>query len=147
VLPLDYTATAGKLVAQLRDLQERLGDRFDLSSCLEEARGLERATKAIRAKVRKIGVGRWRHVEGINRALMRLSRTLIPVLYTRAGRFDHDPATSIPPLPPLAEAEQLAGVAPGSPEAHSATVALTRGRNRLTQALRKARAIAEEAAE
>ncbi|OFX14878.1 MAG: hypothetical protein A2V59_06620 [Armatimonadetes bacterium RBG_19FT_COMBO_69_19] len=147
VLPLDYTATTAALIVQLRDLETRLGDRFDLSSCLEEARGLERATKAIRAKVRKIGVGRWRHVEQVNTALMRLSRTLIPVLYTRAGRFDQDPATSIPLLPPLAEAERLAGAAAGASEAHSATVALTRGRNRLVQALRKAREIAEEAAE
>jgi hypothetical protein len=77
---------------------------------------------------------------------MSLGRTVIPVLYTRAGRFDHDPATALAPLPALAEAEVLAAAEPGSPEAHAAGVALTRGCNRLIHALRQARIIAEEAA-
>jgi hypothetical protein len=69
---------------------------------------------------------------------MRLGRILIPVLYTRAGRFDHDPATAIPELPPLAEAARLAEVDPESDEAKALVVAARRGRNRLLQALREA---------
>jgi len=133
-------------VTQLQALQTRLGDRFDLSGCLAEARALERAVRGLRARARKIGTGRWRHVEAINRTLMRLGRVLIPALYTQSGRFDHDPATSIPPLPPLAGAEALAGIPSDSPKAHALMIALTRGRNRLIDALRRAREIAEEAA-
>ncbi|HEU5298751.1 MAG TPA: M28 family peptidase [bacterium] len=145
VLPLDYAATAGELLAQLRELDGRLGDRFDLGPCIEEARGFERAAKALRTRIQKVGVGRRRHVEEINTTLMRIGRALIPVLYTRAGRFDHDPATSIPALPPLAGAEQLARTPGESPEAYALSVALNRGRNQLTQALREARQIVEEA--
>jgi len=145
-LPLDYVATTSEIVTQLQALQTRLGDRFDLSGCLAEARALERAVRGLRARARKIGTGRWRHVEAINRTLMRLGRVLIPALYTQSGRFDHDPATSIPPLPPLAGAEALAGIPSDSPKAHALMIALTRGRNRLIDALRRAREIAEEAA-
>jgi hypothetical protein len=146
VLPLDYAATAAELLTQLGDVQRRLGDQFDLAPCLAEARSVARATRALRARVRRTRGGRRRSVEALNRALMSLGRVLIPVLYTRAGRFDHDPAAALPLLPPLAEADVLAVAQPGSPEARTAVIALTRGCNRLIHALRRARMLAEEAA-
>ena len=79
----------------------------------------------------------------MNRTLMQLGRILIPVLYTRAGRFDHDPATKIPELPPLLEASRLAEVDPDSDEAKALRVAAVRGRNRMVQALREARQLIE----
>lgn len=130
VLPLDYSATAAELAAALRTLHTKLGDRFDLGDCIAEADHLqadaERFTKDARTAE-------------ANRALMRLGRILIPVLYTRAGRFDHDPATSIPELPPLAEAARLADVDPESDAAKALRIAALRGRNRLLAALREAR--------
>ena len=79
----------------------------------------------------------------VNRTLMQLGRILIPVLYTRVGRFDHDAAMAIPALPPLLEAGQLADVDPESDEAKALRVAAVRGRNRLVQALREARQLIE----
>jgi hypothetical protein len=146
VLPLDYAATAAELLAQLNGLQERLEDRYDLGSCLAEARGFRRAARALGARIRQAGSGRRRSVEALNAALMALGRTLIPVLYSRAGRFDHDPAAALPQLPSLAEAEDLIASEPESAEARAAAVALTRGGNRLVHALQRACAIAEEAA-
>jgi len=153
VLPLDYAATAKEVVAALAALQRRLAGRFDLSACLAEARALETAARAMntrasgirRARAARIRTVRRREAERLTRARMRLGRTLIPVLYTRAGRFDHDPATAIPALPPLVEAEHLAQVPEGSAEALTLTIAATRGRNRLLHALQAARQIAEEA--
>ena len=145
VLPLDYTAAADHLIAQLNELRDRLGDRFALGPCLAEARGFARAARALRARARAVRAGRLRSAGGVNRALMSLGRALIPVLYARAGRYDHDPATALHPLPPLAEADALVSAASGSPEARSAAVALARGCNRLLHALRQARALAEEA--
>ncbi len=130
VLPLDYSATARELAAALRTLQTQLGDRFDVSDCIGEADRLQ-AEVARFAKEAPAVVA--------NRALMRLGRILIPVLYTQAGRFDHDPATSIPPLPPLVDASRLAGSDPASDEAKTLHIATVRGRNRLLQALGDAR--------
>ncbi|MDR7471086.1 MAG: M28 family peptidase [Armatimonadota bacterium] len=146
VLPLDYAAVARDVTAKLRELQARLNGRFDLSACLAQARALLVATRALQLRATRDHGLRPRGAERINRALMALGRVLIPVLYTRAGRFDHDPATTIPVLPPLVEAEQLAAAPEGSPEARALTIAATRGRNLLLQALRTAREIAEEAA-
>jgi len=130
VLPLDYSATARELAAALRTLQAQLNDRFDVSDCIGEADRLQ-AEVAQFAKEAPPAVA--------NPALMRLGRILIPVLYTQAGRFDHDPATSIPDLLPFVDAARLAGSDPASDEAKSLHIAAVRGRNRLLQALGEAR--------
>lgn len=130
VLPFDYSATARELATELRTLQAQLGDRFDLSDCIGEADHLQAEVVQF-AKKAPPAVA--------NRALMRLGRILIPVLYTQAGRFDHDPATSIPPLPPLVDAARLADSDPASDEAKALHIAAVRGRNRLLQALGDAR--------
>lgn len=134
VLPFDYGATAGELAAALRKLQAKLGARFDLADCIAEAERLQADADQFTKEARTAAA---------NRALMRLGRTLIPVLYTHAGRFDHDPATSIPELPPLADAARLADVDPESDEAKALRVAALRGRNRLLAALREARRVVE----
>ncbi len=135
ILPFDYGATAAELASSVRRLAETLGDRFDLSECVAEA---ERLREAAERFTRDPG-----EPSAANRALMRLGRILIPVLYTRAGRFDHDPATAIPELPPLAEAARLAEVDPESDKAKALRVAAVRGRNRLMQALKEARSLIE----
>jgi len=136
VLPFDYGATAAELTASLRKLAEKLGDRFDISECVSEAQRLQKAAERFTKDAPPTS----------NRTLMRLGRILIPVLYTRVGRFDHDPATSIPELPPLAEAARLAEVDPESDEAKALRVAAVRGRNRLLQAMREARSLIDEKA-
>ncbi len=143
VLPFNYAATAAEVGTSLRALQERLGDRFDVSDCASETERLLAATEQF-TKETRLGAGDPKTVSAINRALMQLGRILIPVLYTRAGRFDHDPATAIPALPPLADASRLAEVDPESDDAKALRVAAARGRNRLVQALREARRVIEE---
>jgi peptidase M28-like protein len=140
VLPLDYGATAAELGASLKKLQATLGDRFDISECVAEAGRLEAAARRFTREAQTSARDRAKAADA-NRALMRLGRILIPVLYTRAGRFDHDPATTIPEVPPLAEAGRLAEVDPESDEAKALVVAARRGRNRLLQALREAQAV------
>src|SRR5438034_820338 len=142
VLPLDYAATAADIVTSLRALEKRLGDRFDISACVAEAEHLRDAAAPVTQAARS-AAGDPKDAPAMNRTLMQLGRTLIPVLYTRAGRFDHDPATKIPELPPLLEASRLAEVDPDSDEAKALRVAAVRGRNRMVQALREARQLIE----
>ncbi len=142
VLPLDYTATTAEIVTSLRALQRQLGDRFDVSACVAEAEGLVAAAGQFTQAARSTP-GDAKTVSAINRTLMQLGRILIPVLYTRSGRFDHDPATVIPELPPLLEASRLAEADPESDEAKALRVAAVRGRNRMVQALREARELIE----
>jgi hypothetical protein len=132
VLPLDYSATAAEVATALRTLQARLGDRFDLTACIAEAEDLRAEAEQL-LNTAPPGAA--------NRALIQLGRILIPVLYTQAGRFDQDPATSIPDLPSLVDAARLTDVDPQSDAAKALRIAAVRGRNRLLQALREARQV------
>ncbi len=132
VLPFDYGAAAAEVATALRALQARLGDRFELGDCIAEAEHLRSEAERLPQTAPP---------EAANRALMRLGRILIPVLYTQAGRFEHDPATPIPDLPPLVDAARLADVDPASDEAKTLRIAAVRGRNRLLLALREARRV------
>ena len=76
---------------------------------------------------------------------MRLGRILNPVMYTRGGRFHHDPAEWSPilratkrfTLPGLNKAEALAQLA-GQPEQGFLKAQLTRELNRTRAAVREA---------
>ncbi len=68
-----------------------------------------------------------------------LARIINPVLYTRAGRFGHDPALPVGLLPGLQPARALQGADPDT--ARFLAVDLTREQNRVVHALRQALAI------
>lgn len=80
-------------------------------------------------------------VQQANVVIRRLARVLVPLNFTREGRFRHDPAVPIPPLPDLAPAADLARYAPGSHEARVIQTSLLRGMNRVIAALGQARAV------
>ncbi|WP_324716865.1 M28 family metallopeptidase [Carboxydochorda subterranea] len=82
----------------------------------------------------------------INRALVELSRILVPLHFAREGRFRQDPALQVPPLPDLAFAERLSAWPDGSLEAWFASNSLVRGRNRVVYELHRARQVAQQLA-
>ncbi|MDR7555438.1 MAG: M28 family peptidase [Armatimonadota bacterium] len=139
--PLDFTALAAELEGTLQAYQDATGGAFDLSAPLAEAR-------ALRAELERWYLDR-AHLVGrapadpevrrANATLRRLARILVPINYTRAGRFRHDPAVDVPPLPDLAPARTWASLAPDSDQYFLTVTALVRGRNRVTAALRAAR--------
>ena len=78
-----------------------------------------------------------------NAAIKDLMRILIPINYTRAPRFRHDPATPVPALPTIATATELDQF--DEVKLGFARTQLIRGQNRLVAALREAKRIADAA--
>ena len=74
-------------------------------------------------------------------AIRRLARILVPLNFTRDGRFRHDPAVPIPPLPDLAPATDLGRHPAGSHEARVVQSSLLRGVNRFIAGVEQARAV------
>ena len=74
----------------------------------------------------------------LNQQIKVLSRLLIPITYTAAGRFDHDPAWGFPHLPTLSDAQQLARLDPASDDYHFSRTQLARNRNKVNFVLREA---------
>lgn len=144
VLPLEYSVHASDLVTHLQGLQKSLKGRLDLSALIERTRAFgERA-----ARLEKLGqtldVAEER--ARVNTALMRISRELVPMDYTRGDRFVHDPALAQSPWPILIPVEKLAAV-PQDDEDDIGfhTVSARRAANRLSYALRNALHIVGEA--
>ncbi|HEX3347395.1 MAG TPA: M28 family peptidase [Acetobacteraceae bacterium] len=132
VLPLEYADHAADFLAELSNLQQKLGDRFDLTPIVERTRTLQSGA----AKLRTMG-----DAAGVNAALMALSRALVPIEYTTGDRFGHDPALGQSSCPPLDPVRALASAPPDSDEARFLTVAARRSRNRVCHALDQANAI------
>jgi hypothetical protein len=141
--PLDFRTLADEMASTLQTYHEAAAGAFDLSAALVEARGL-RADLDRWYLDRAHLIGRPvtdSAVQAANMTLRRLARLLVRINYTRAGRFRHDPAVDVPPLPDLAPAKTLKELTPGSDRHHVTHNHLVRGRNRVIGALRDARAM------
>jgi hypothetical protein len=143
LLPLDHGRAAQSLLTELEALQAAAGDRFDLSSALAAAGGLvERLVEVAALADGQAAMPATRR-ETINRALIQLSRALVPLAYTTGDRFTHDLAVPLAPLPGLQRARELAALDPDADAIKFARAALVRERNRVVYALDTAASIAE----
>jgi hypothetical protein len=141
VLPLDHGRAAQSLVAELETLQAAAGARFDLTPALDAARALRERLARVATAVAAAPESR---AEAVNRALIRLSRVLVPLAYTTGDRFTHDLALPIPPLAGLQRARELPALDPDSDAFKFARAALVRERNRAVHALDSAATVADE---
>lgn len=132
VLPLDYAATADSLLAELSALEATAGRHLDLA-------GLRAATETLRANAAAV-LAAAASSEAVNRALMCVSRALVPLNYTFGDRFRHDTALVHPPWPSLEGLRELARLAPGSADLPFTIVHARRSRNRIAHALGAANA-------
>ena len=152
VLPLDYRDTVAEVQNLLRGLQDAAGEAFDLTPPLEALDRLAALTERLTTAIERIralpgrGTRRQRAAAAaINEGLMQLGRALIPITYTAAGPFDHDPAVSIPPIPGLEPAARLGALPPGSDDRKTLHVRLVRERNKLVRAVQLATEAVERA--
>lgn len=141
VAPLDYTVHAEDLLAELGKLKA-LDGQFDLEPIATEAGRLkDRAREVARRAAATSDEAEHRRID---RALMRVSRALVPIHSTKGDRFDHDPALPQPVWPTLRPVRDLAQMAPGSDDWPFQMVSAMRARNRVVHALRSANAALDD---
>lgn len=141
VLPLDYAASAADIAAALKEIGAQAGSAFNLSAAVEAANALQTACARLNQAAAQVTSAQ--RAAGVNEALQRLGRILIPATYTAAGRFRHDPALDGGFLPRLQRARRLSKLAAGSDEARLLLVDLVQARNELLYALRESRQVVE----
>ncbi len=131
VLPLDYAAHARAVLAEVDKVAASLSGVMDLNDLRTEATIL---------RDRAAGITKAADPDRANRALMRVSRALVPMDYTEGDRFVHDAALPQPPWPVLQPLRALA--AGGTDPEHRLflEVSARRARNRMLYALRQANA-------
>lgn len=139
-LPLDYRATVRELTEVVTALQAR-APALDFGPLVADAEALAHALESFHL-LRSDPAGR---AEPWNAAAIRLGRILNPVVYTKGGRFHHDPAEWSPilratrrfTLPGLNKADGLA-LLEGTREHGFLATQLQREVNRTRAALREA---------
>src|SRR5207245_10614743 len=119
VLPLGHARAARAIAETAAELHAAAAGVVDLAPVVESARALE---GALRAREDSLA----RAASGVNRTLMRLSRALIPLLYTTGDRFAHDLAVGIPPLAGPQPARGRVALPPASDASRSAVAPLAR---------------------
>ena len=140
-LPLDYRATARELIDVVHGLA-RAAPGIDFAPLLADAQTLLDALETFEGQR---GTAGDEAAAGWNAVAIRLGRILNPVMYTRGGRFQHDPAEWSPILrattrftmPGLNRAESLAALE-GTAEHGFLEAQLVREVNRARAAVREA---------
>jgi hypothetical protein len=159
VLPFSFVAVADEFIAHLSELQERAQKAFDLAPALETARKMREIAAALERTCLEI-TGRFAELDDpnpdqsllsksldLNRAIMRLSRILMPVSYSAVDRFEVDRAMPIPPLPRLQPVVELAAMDPARDEFKFLERKMVREGNRLAHAFMEAVALMEDTLE
>ena len=143
--PFDWTRTAAEFRATLDCYAAAAGERFDFGPAREALAGLETALDRFYAAAPTVTDAADPAARRFNVAQRRLGRLLIPVNYSRAEAFRHDPALNVPPLPDLAPALAMPAAADDAARRGVLLAHLTRGQNRLVWTLEQAREVVEAA--
>jgi hypothetical protein len=153
ILPYEFALFAGRIVERLDALAVLDVPDIDMTGAVERARELQDLTSRLDALATS-----WRarrdldrmeaEVDTVNRALLELARTLIPITSTAVGpygqdRYGHSWQPEL--IPALVPYPRLAGYARDSEEFQTWWVSQARARNRVVDALDRAADIARAA--
>ncbi|MED4781133.1 M28 family peptidase [Brevibacillus choshinensis] len=145
VHPFQFVNTVDEFIKTLETYQEAAGKHFSFEQAFREAYDLRSSLVDFYDRIASFqdrGVLD-PAVQKANDVLRELSRTLVPINFTRRGKFWHDPAVDIPPLPDIAPATTLPQLEEGTHRYHVTLTHLTRGQNRLAWTLHKAKRIVQ----
>ncbi|WP_063627795.1 M28 family peptidase [Bradyrhizobium sp. WSM3983] len=135
ILPLDIQRQVNALQGELTSLAQALEDRMDIKPVLQSAGMLGVAVKRFQEAAK---VASRDDATSINRALIGVTRALVPIDYTRGSRFDPDPALRQNPYPVLDPLRSVATATVGSDQFLFASVAARRAVNRVAVAIDEA---------
>lgn len=138
ILPYDFTATVLDHLGTIRAYQEEVGDAFSFERVEEDAEKLLSQLKKFYSSLEDLGdgVGSNDKVKEANELLLELSRELIRINFSKAGKFRHDPALEVPALPDIAPAMELNNYQPGEHLYQVTLNHLLRGSNRVSSVYR-----------
>ncbi len=136
ILPYEFETVAEDFRSLLTELQEAAKEHLDLTSLLQKTEQLKTCAERLERvkEERKTPQAR----EALNKGMMQVSRILNPVLFTKAGDYEQDPALQQPMLPGLQPIKQLVALDPASDMYGFLRTKLIRERNRVSDRLEQA---------
>ena len=142
--PFDFRRLAEELEQTLEQYAQAADGIVDFSPAHEALERFALELAPLYREIPALAEGEVGHpaVLRVNDCLLALARILVPLNYTRKGRFRTEPAYPIPPLPDLAPALELP--ASMGHERHVLRTHVQRGVNRVASALTQAARIVRE---
>ncbi|WKA59171.1 M28 family peptidase [Planococcus shenhongbingii] len=139
--PFNFAATAKEFKDTLQFYQRQAGKHFDFGLSMQEADNLEQELLMFYKGMERLRElpATASEVQRANAKLRKLARILIPINFSRMGKYRHDPALNVPALPDLAPAGEFEQLQEGSHEHTVLKTHLKRGENRVASAIREAR--------
>ena len=133
ILPVDWRATVAEFASTSATYAKAAGDLVDLSDVTRSIADLDASLASFYAQVAEGRIP----ATAANAVQKRLARVLVPVNYTTAPRFTHDPAITRAPLPLIDKAMDVAQM--HGEMQHVTLTQIMRGANRTAAALIEAR--------
>jgi Iap family predicted aminopeptidase len=134
LIPYDFRATAKEMREKLEGIEHY--ETRNLISLVERFAAHAEVLASVSEKTAA-------DPRAFNHGLIRISRTLNSVYYSRSGPYDQDTNELIPRFPGIVIASELAHLDRASDEARFLEVRLKREENRVEEALREAIAVAD----
>jgi len=145
ILPYNFVDVAEEILQALQSLQERSPGSLGMKTLVAEAGRFREEAKKLQEAVSRVStmITDDSHLTQVNDLLMKASHVITPVLYTVSGRYDQDPAWDQPLLPGLNAIKEIHQLNPESNEYKFLSAWLIRERNRVCDALGKAKSYME----
>ena len=107
--PFDFRKLAAEFRETVGRYADGAGDAVDFAPVYQALESLQSELNGLYEKVASVQSKPADNadVRKVNDAILELGRILIPINFTRNGRFRNEPAISIPPLPDIAPAQEL----------------------------------------
>ncbi|KNB72005.1 hypothetical protein ADS79_17300 [Brevibacillus reuszeri] len=141
--PFHFVNTVDEFIQTIERYQKAAGNHFSFELALVQARELRTTLVDFYNRIEHVQLHTRDvsdpQVKRVNEVLRNLSRSLVPINFTRRGKFWHDPAVDIPPLPDIAPANTLPQLEEGSHHYRVTLTHLMRGQNRLSWTLHHAK--------
>lgn len=139
--PFNFVNTADEFEATIQLYQDEAGTHFDFTVALNEVRALRGELVTFYEKIKNLTDFPIQdpQVKKANGVIGKLARILVTINFSRRGKFRHDPALNLPPLPDIAPATSFNQLKEGSHEYKVLKTHLTRGQNRVVWAIQQAR--------
>jgi hypothetical protein len=142
IYPFDFRKWAEEAVKLLEGYQTAGENLFDLKPAIDEIQGLRQAFSHFYSEAENTCLKKrknWGRFKKIDQSLLELGRILIPIDYTKGERYSHDPAIHIPSFPAFEGVHRLPQLSPETNEYRFLKTQLLRNRNRVIDALRRAK--------
>ncbi|NYE06344.1 hypothetical protein F4694_003124 [Bacillus niacini] len=139
--PFNFVKTADEFKNTIKSYQDAAGSNFDFTLALNEVSALREDLLAFYDKANTLKGLEISNpvVKQANEVIEKLARILVPINFTKRGKFWHDPALNVPALPDIAPALNFKQVQEGTHEYKVLKTHLTRGQNRVIWAIQQAR--------